>query len=77
MNPTTVSRCAFCGAEGTLVARSRDLTVKKRAKFGVIWVLISLFSLGIGFVLWLIWPRHDEVIGVDRYTECTACGSRI
>jgi len=69
--------CPVCGAAGSLVARSHEITEKKRIKFGIFWVLISLFSLGLGFILWLIMPRTKQVIGVDRYMQCGACKARV
>ena len=54
-----------------------DITTKKRPKFGVFWVLFADSTGGLGIILWLIWPRHNEVIGVDRYLHCTACNARV
>ena len=68
--------CVNCGQVGTLRSHQKDLTQKKRVKFGIFWVLISLISLGIGFIVWLIMPRRNEVVGVDRYNECTNCRTR-
>ncbi len=69
--------CSICGAQGTLVTKQEPITTKKRPKFGVFWILVSLISLGLGLILYLIWPRHKETIGVDRWTECRQCGARV
>ena len=54
-----------------------NLTTKKRPKFGIFWVLVTIFTAGLGIILWLIWLRHNEVVGVDRYLECTSCKARV
>jgi cell division septal protein FtsQ len=69
--------CPVCGRQGTLRSQEKAITTKKRPKFGVFWVLFTIFTAGIGFLLWLIWPRHEEVVSVDRYLQCSACKSRI
>ena len=68
-----VPACPYCGQTGTLIPKTREITEKRRPKFGVFWVLISLISVGIGFVLWLVMPRRKQVVSVDRYDYCTAC----
>lgn len=73
----TPQACPVCGLVGTLRSQQIERTTKTRVKFGVIWVLISLLSLGLGVVLWLIWPRRTEVTGVDRWLECGSCHARI
>ena len=54
-----------------------EITTKKRPKFGVFWILVTIVTGGLGLILWLIWPRHKEVIGVDRYLQCTSCNARV
>jgi hypothetical protein len=54
-----------------------EITTKKRPKFGIFWILVTIFTGGIGFLVWLIWPRHKEVVGVDRYLECSSCKARV
>lgn len=58
------------------MGQSRELTVKRRPKFGVFFILMSLV-FGLGLLMWLVWPRHKEVIGVDRWHECRACKARL
>lgn len=67
----------MCGKTGTLAAMTTNITRKRRAKFGVFWILLTLFTAGLGLLLYLIWPRHDEVVSVDRYLQCSACGARV
>jgi hypothetical protein len=43
----------------------------------VFWILVTIVTGGLGLILWLIWPRHKEVIGVDRYLQCTSCNARV
>jgi len=64
-----------CGRHGTLWSRQNELTTKKRPKFGIIWIVVTIVTGGLGLILRLIWPRHKEVISVDRYLECSACSS--
>ena len=45
--------------------------------FGIFWILVTIFTGGLGIVLWLIWPRHNELVSVDRYLECSACNARV
>lgn len=67
--------CPVCGRVGFLEAKRHDVTVKRRPKFGFFFLILTpLF--GLGFFLWLIWPRHRVVVSVDRYVQCGACGSR-
>lgn len=75
-SPTPAS-CPICGGVGTLRAKSVELTEKKRVKFGIFWVLITLVSFGLGLVLYLIMPRKTVVTGVDRFMECASCQSRV
>ncbi len=65
-----------CGMHGTLQSKQSELTTKKRSKFGLIWILVCVFSVGLGLIAYLLWPRHKEVIGVDRYNQCSNCGTR-
>jgi hypothetical protein len=54
-----------------------QITTKKRPKFGIFWILVTIFTGGLGIILWLIWPRRDEVVSVDRYLQCTSCNARV
>jgi DNA-directed RNA polymerase subunit RPC12/RpoP len=67
--------CSICGAHA-LVAKTNEITRRRRSKFGGIWLLVSILTFGLGFLLYIVWPRHNEVIGVDRYLECRHCGAR-
>lgn len=76
-NPQTLGQaCAVCG-EHSMVSRQEQLTEKKRVKFGVVWILATILTGGLGLVLWLVWPRSKQVIGVDRYLECRSCKARV
>lgn len=68
--------CQNCGAHGSRKTVSNNITTKKRVKFGVFWVLFTILTGGIGLLIWLVWPRSSEVVGVDRYNECSSCGVR-
>jgi DNA-directed RNA polymerase subunit RPC12/RpoP len=67
--------CAQCGAH-TLVPHEEEITEKKRVKFGVFWVIVTILTAGVGFLVWLVWPRKNVVVGIDRYLECETCGAR-
>ncbi|MCP4085113.1 MAG: hypothetical protein GY745_08705 [Actinomycetia bacterium] len=71
--------CPVCNSVGSLATRQKELTTKRRPKFGVFYVLLSLTLIGfpIAIILWLIMPRKTEVVGVDRWMECSSCKSRI
>lgn len=69
--------CPRCGEVGTLRPHERKMTRKRRAKFGLFWLAFTVLTGGFGFLLYLVWPRHEETIGVDRYMKCHACKSRI
>lgn len=75
--PPAPGACPVCGARGTLQAREVERTELRRVKFGVFWVLVSLMSLGLGVILYLIFPRKTVVVGTDRFMECGACHSRL
>jgi hypothetical protein len=71
----TGAACRVCGAH-TLASREHKLTTKRRSKFGFLWLLATILTGGIGLLIYLVWPRHNEVTGVDRWLECTSCGAR-
>lgn len=73
--PQSAASCVICGSH-TLSPKVEQLTRKRRVKFGAIWLLVTLLSVGIGLIAYLIWPRTTEVVGVDRYLECSTCGAR-
>lgn len=68
--------CPMCGQRGTLRAVAAPITVKRRVKFGVFWVLATVLTGGLAFFVWLMMPRYNQQIAVDRYMVCSACGSR-
>lgn len=72
-NPITCT----CGTLATPVAHRHELTDKRRSKFGVLWLLFTLATGGLGFFAWLIWPRHKVVIGVENWVECPTCKRRL
>lgn len=70
-----VAHCGHCGMPAGVKTITRDITQKQRVKFGVFWVLASFFTLGGALALWLIMPRKNVVISVDRQHVCAACGA--
>ena len=52
-----------------------EIKEKRRPKFGIFFVLLSL-AFGLGLILWLIAPRKNVVVSVDRYVECKKCKVR-
>ena len=68
--------CMICGHQGTLRPGHTDITRKRRVKFGFFWLVFSVITCGIGFLLWLVWPRGTEVISTDRFVVCTNCGAK-
>ena len=73
--PQSAAACVICGSH-TLTPKSDQLTRKRRVKFGGIWLLVCILSVGFGLIAYLVWPRTTEVVGVDRYLECSTCGAR-
>jgi hypothetical protein len=69
--------CPVCGAVGTLQSRQQELTVKQRPKFGVFWVLLTICTCSLAFFAWLVMPRKNVVVNVDRYLQCNACKARV
>ena len=67
--------CPACGTKGSLTPKSKEITEKRRVKFGIFFILLSLIG-GLGVLLWLITPRKTQVISVDRWNECSACGAQ-
>jgi hypothetical protein len=49
---------------------------KRRFEFGLIRLVITLCTMSLGFLLWLVMPCYRETIGVDRYAVCTTYGAR-
>lgn len=72
---TMTRTCVACGST-SLRPEERALTQKQRPKFGAGWLLFTLFTAGLGFFLWLVWPRHKVTTSVDRWLVCTTCGAR-
>lgn len=73
--PPPVERtCMACG--GKLIPRETAITRPRRVKFGLGWVFATFMTGGFALVAYLIWPREDEVIGVDRFVSCWSCGTR-
>lgn len=50
--------------------------MKRRSKFGFLWLLATLFTGGLALILWLVMPRHNVTIGIDRYWICANCQAR-
>ncbi len=67
--------CRICGAH-ELKPKENEITEKRRVKFGIFWILISIVSLGFGVLLWLMMPRKNVVVSVDRYMQCQECKAR-
>lgn len=74
--PPTTAVCPNCH-QLSLVPKKRELTEKKRVKFGFIWLMLCLATMGMAFFAWLVWPRRSITIGVDRWQECQSCGFRV
>jgi hypothetical protein len=72
-DPDPRPACPSCGMRGTLVPQSREIKQKQRVKFGVFYVLLT-FVFGLGLILWLVTPRRNRVVSVDRYNRCSNCG---
>lgn len=75
MPPPQGRTCVQCG-QPSLVPRQDNVTRKRRSKFGVGWLIFTVLTGGLALILYLIWPRHSEVVAVDRYLQCTSCGAR-
>ena len=58
------------------MSKEEKLTRKRRVKFGFVWLLVCILSLGVGLIGYLLWPRRTEVVGVDRYLQCSECKAR-
>lgn len=50
--------------------------MKRRPKFGGIWLVVTVCTCGFGVLAWLCAPRHNETVSVDRWLVCTDCGTR-
>lgn len=73
----TGAPCKVCGAVGTVNARERELTARRRVKFGALWLIVTVCTGGLGLLLYLVWPRRNVTTGVDRWLECSSCGARV
>lgn len=67
--------CKICGVPGMLITKNVPLTQKRRVKFGVFWIVFTILTGGVGFLVWLVWPRKQETIGMDRSVMCRSCGA--
>ena len=68
-----LQRCVVCG-KTTLALQ--EITPRRRPKFGCLWWVLTVLTAGIALIVWLVWPRHEEDISVDRFVQCTSCGAR-
>jgi NhaP-type Na+/H+ or K+/H+ antiporter len=75
MTDQTGAPCKVCGAHA-LRPKEHHLTQKRRPKFGLLWIIVTICTAGIGLLAYLVWPRHKVTVSVDRWLECTACGAR-
>lgn len=69
--PTTTV-CPRCG--GAMWPLQQPIMVKQRVKFGATWLLITLFTCGLGFFLWLVMPRVKRIVGYRPTPTCGQCG---
>jgi hypothetical protein len=74
-HPDPRPACPICGAVGTLRPVEKRLWVWRRARFGLMWLLATVFTVGLAALVWPFCLRR-QTVGVDRWVECTACGSR-
>lgn len=74
--PTGQQPCPNCGAIGAMVSKTKKITRKRRVKFGLLWLLLCIITVGVGLIVYLVWPRRNETIGTDRWVECGNCGLR-
>ena len=75
MTNVAAASCAVCGAQALRPVEAK-ITEKKRVKFGLFWVILTLLTCGLTIIVWLVMPRKNVVIGVDRFMQCSACGAR-
>ena len=69
---TTATHAATCPSCQRGVLRAQPITEKRRIKFGVLWVLVSLLSIGLAVLVWLVMPRRNVVTGYVN--TCDVCG---
>lgn len=67
--------CFNCG-QPRLEVRAVPQTIKRRSKFGFWWLLITVLTAGFGLFVYLVWPRKNVTVNVDRFYVCAACGAR-
>ena len=75
VQPMQGAGCVRCGSSA-LAPKQHANTMKQRPKFGAMWILITICTCGLGFLAWLVMPRHNVTMSVDRWVECTQCGMR-
>lgn len=77
MSTTHLPTCPYCGAVGTIKAHARKVRGgSHRRKFGIGWLLATIMTAGVALFLYpLLAPKRADVVGVDRWTECRACGA--
>ena len=61
---------------GTLTSKTNEIRSKTRVKFGVFWVVLTFLTCGLTFFVWLMMPRENRLLSVDRYNECSNCKVR-
>ena len=77
-NPTeTLVTCGYCLTTVPNVITTRELTVKRRSKFGVLWLTATILTGGLALIAYLVWPRHREVVGVATERHCANCKRRV
>lgn len=68
--------CPYCRSVGTIRNHKRQAKRRYRAKFGLGWLLLTILTFGLALIPYVLTANRREVVGVDRYTECTACGTQ-
>lgn len=75
----TAPTCPACGTAEALSPEVTHLTEKRRRKFGLAFILLSLTVVGfpVAVLVWLALPRKKVTVSVDRYWVCGSCDAEI
>ncbi len=71
----TVANPHACPSCQTGVLEAEPITEKRRVKFGLLWVVITILTGGLGLLLWLVMPRRSVTTGYVN--QCSSCGHRL
>lgn len=74
MTDRRFATCPYCRAIDTVQSRHRNMRQSRR-KFGFGWFLLTICTFGLAIPVYMMMHPVGKKVGVDRWNECSACGT--